>query len=170
MKMHNPSVYGLLLMGVTAMSNPAQAADAKPMPPAQYPLAEVSISILHQTGHGIPGGYEIAIHGNGNGYKQNTDANPVKIETYISNEILLELLNDFYRIHFFELGDTYLVKKQVLLRDNALVATTALKMADVSSKKLCIQLADYKKCVTIVGDQPVEASQLAAKIEKLFSH
>ena len=152
------------------MSNHAEAVDATPVPPAQYPLAEVEISILHQTGHGVPGGYEIAIHGDGHGYLQNAGVNPAKTELQISNDALLDLLNDFYRIHFFELADNYQVKKQVLLRDNALVATMAMKMADVSSKKLCVQLADYQKCVTIVNGQPAEASQLAAKIEKLFIH
>lgn len=152
------------------MSNIAEAGGATPEPPAQYPLAEVAISILHQTGHRIPGGYEIAIHGDGTGYLQNAGVNPVKTERQISNDTLIELLNDFYRIHFFELADTYRVKKQVLLRDNALVATTAMKMADVSSKKLCVQLADYQKCVTIIDGQPAEAAQLIAKIEKLFIH
>lgn len=149
------------------MFNLAEAGNAIPVPPAQYPLAEVAISILHQTGHGIPGGYEIAIQGDGNGfYLQNA----LKTELQISSGTLLELLNDFYRIHFFELADTYQVKKQVLLRDNTLVASTAMKMADISSKKLCIQLADYQKCVTIVNDQPAEAAQLITKIERLFIH
>lgn len=156
------------------MSTLAEADDDAPVrsvPPLQYPLTQVAISILHQTSRGIPGGYEIAIHGNGNGfYLQNADANPVKIELQISSDTLINLLNNFYLIHFFELADTYQVKKQVVIRDNTLIATTASKMADVSSKRLCIQLADYKKCVTIINGQPAEAAQLITKIEKLFIH
>ncbi|WP_026602661.1 hypothetical protein [Methylomonas sp. 11b] len=169
MKMYKSSLSSLLLLGVIAMFNLAEADEtlARSAPPTQYPLAQVAISILHQTGHGIPGGYEIAIQGDGNGfYLQNA----LKTELHISSVTLIDMLNDFYRIHFFELADTYQVKKQVLLRDNFLVATTAMKMADTSSKKLCIQLADYQKCVTIVNDQPAEAAQLITKIEKLFVH
>ncbi|MCK9606104.1 MAG: hypothetical protein M0R33_06585 [Methylomonas sp.] len=153
------------------MSNIAEAGDdATPRPPEQYRLADVSITIRHQTSRGIPGGYQIALHGDGTAYLQNTDANPVKTELHNSTAAIIELLNDFYRIHFFDLADTYAKKKQVLLRDDGLVATTVMKMADVDSKKLCVQLADYQKCVTIINNEPAEASQLIAKIEKLFRH
>lgn len=151
------------------MCNYAEADDSqvRSVPPLQYPLAQVAITVLHQTSRGIPGGYEIAIQGGGNGfYLQNA----LKTEQQISSRTLIDLLNDFYRIHFFELADTYQVEKQVLLRDNTLVTTSAMKMADISSKKLCIQLADYQKCVTIVNDQPAEAAQLITKIERLFVH
>ena len=86
----------------------------------------------------------------------------------VPNETLLELVNDFYKIHFFELPDTYDVKKQVVLKNNNTVATVVTKQVNVSSKKLCIQLRTYKKCVTIVDNQPVEAAELVKKIEGLF--
>ena len=62
----------------------------------------------------------------------------------------------------------YAVKKQVVLKNNTTVATVVTKQVDVSSKKLCIQLRTYKKCVTIIDNQPVEAAELVTKIEGLF--
>ena len=136
--------------------------------PLQYPLAQVSISIDHQTGRGIPGGYRIAIEGSGNGSYRSDSTETLQTDLAISSNTLLSLLNEFYRIHFFELADTYGVKKQMVLLDKATLATIATKMPDSGSKRLCIQLADYKKCVTIVDDQPAEAARLAQKIEGLF--
>ena len=78
------------------------------------------------------------------------------------------MVNDFYKIHFFELPDTYAIKKQVVLKDNTTVATVVTKQVNASSKKLCIQLRTYKKCIAIVGNQPVEAAELVKKIEGLF--
>jgi len=165
--MHKLSLSGLLLLGAIVLPNPAQAGDDKPVPPLQYPLDQVAISILHHTSHGIPGGFEIAIQGGGNGfYLQNA----VKTELQISSNTLIDLLNDFYRIRFFDLADTYRVQEQVVLGDNGQVATRHITTNDASSNKLCVQLADYQKCVTIVNDQPAEAAQLVAKIEKLFMH
>ena len=134
--------------------------------PTQYPLKEVLISILHQTSRGIPGGYQITISGDGSSsYSLNGEAQQA---LSVDKKILMELVNSFYQIHFFELVDTYSVKKQVVLKDGATVATVAKKMVDISSKRLCIQLADFEKCVTIIDEQPAEAAQLVKKIEALF--
>lgn len=153
------------------MVNQARAVNDRAEPPLHYQLAQVGISILQQTGHGIPGAYEITIDGDGNGsYVLNRAGEITKTGVLIAKENLIELLNDFYQIHFFELADTYAVKKQVILQENAMLATVARKMADVSSQRLCIELADYKKCVTIVDNQPVEAARLIKKIEGLFAN
>jgi hypothetical protein len=54
---------------------------------------------LHQPGAGIPGGYQITISGDGYSfYSQNSK---VKQAFTVLNETLLELVNDFYKIHFF---------------------------------------------------------------------
>lgn len=154
-----------ITLGVSLMTNNLSANSAVPL---QYTLKEISISLLHQTGHGIPGGYEIIINGGANSfYSRNKETqNPISID----NKTLLELVNDFYSSHFFELADTYTVKKQVILKNDGSVVTTSMRLMDIASTRLCIQLADYKKCLTIVNGQPVEVAQLITKIENLFMH
>jgi hypothetical protein len=156
-------IYPLITLGMTLMTNKLSANSELPL---QYPLTAITISILHQTGHGIPGGYQITISGDGSSfYSRNGETQqPLSVD----KKTLLELVNGFYQIHFFELADTYAVKKQVVLKDGTTVATIATKMVDVSSKQLCIQLADFKKCVTIIDEQPAVAAQLVKKIEALF--
>jgi len=158
----------LLFLGISFMTNNAQATDA-PGPPLQYPLTQTSILVLHQTGQGISGGYEISINGNGNATYVSNDPPQTTISTRsISNQSLTELINAFYQIHFFELADTYSVKKQVILQDNGTLATVARKILDTASHKLCIKIADYQKCVTVIDNQPAAAAQLVKKIEAMF--
>lgn len=153
----------LIMLGMILISNDLLA---NPPLPSQYPLNKIKISILHKTPPGIPGGYQITINGSGNSfYSQNSHE---KQAFTVPKETLLELVNDFYTIHFFELEDTYTVKKQVRLKDKTTVATVVTKLTNISSKKMCIQLRSFKKCVTIADNQPSEAAQLANKIEGLF--
>ena len=156
----------LMMLGMSLTSNNLSAKPHLSRLPAQYPLKKITISISHQPGAGIPGGYQMTINGDGNSfYSQNSKE---KRALTVTKETLLELVNDFYKIHFFELPDTYAIKKQVVLKDNTTVATVVTKQVNASSKKLCIQLRTYKKCIAIVGNQPVEAAELVKKIEGLF--
>jgi hypothetical protein len=138
-------------------------------PPLQYQLSEVTISVLHQTGHGIPGGYELTIRGDGSGsLHQIKNDKPIETNTLLSTEQLMELINRFYQIHFFELTDSYTEKYMVILKDKSTVATIATKMADSGSTRLCIQLADYKKCVTIVNNRPEGAADIVKTMGDLL--
>ncbi|MEQ1600450.1 MAG: hypothetical protein ABL885_01645 [Methylophilaceae bacterium] len=152
----------ITIPGINLMT-PSQAASADL--PLHYPLNAVSISLLQQTAHGIAGGYQITLRGDGNNiYSCNGKTQQVPT---IDKKALLDLINEFYELHFFELADSYSVKKQLLLNDDNTLATIATKMLDTGSKQLCIQLAEYKKCITIINNQPAVAAQLVKKIEAL---
>jgi hypothetical protein len=154
------------MLWMSLISNNLSANPHSSRLPAQYPLKKITISILYQPGLGIQGGYKITLNGDGNSfYSQNSKE---KQALTVPKETLLELVNDFYKIHFFELSDTYAVKKQVVLKNNTTVATVVTKQADVSRKMLCIQIRSYKKCVSIINNQPVEAAELVTKIEGLL--
>jgi hypothetical protein len=150
------------------MAGNAMADSGQTKPPLQYELSQVTISIRHQTSRGIPGGYELSVSGDGSGsYVQNKVGNPVTINRQISKDQLLELINTFYQIHFFELADTYSSRKQVLLRDDGSVATIAIKLVDMGGTKVCIRIADYQKCITMVDNQPVAVADLVKTIETM---
>jgi hypothetical protein len=134
--------------------------------PAQYPLKKVLITLSSQPGKDNPENYQVAISGNGDSFfSQN---NKPKQPLSITSDTVLELLNDFYAIHFFEIADTYTVKKQVMLKDNKIVTTVVKKESDMNSKRICIQLRSYKKCVTVVDNQPLAVAQIVSKIEALL--
>jgi hypothetical protein len=134
--------------------------------PAQYPLKKVLITLSSQPGKDNPENYQVAISGNGDSFfSQN---NKPKQPLSITSDTVLELLNDFYAIHFFEIADTFTVKKQVMLKDNKIVTTVVKKESDMNSKRICIQLRSYKKCVTVVDNQPLAVAQIVSKIETLL--
>lgn len=134
--------------------------------PAQYPLKKVLITLSSQPGKDNPENYQVAISGNGDSFfSQN---NKPKQPLSITSDTVLELLNDFYAIHFFEIADTFTVKKQVMLKDNKIVTTVVKKESDMNSKRICIQLRSYKKCVTVVDNQPLTVAQIVSKIEILL--
>lgn len=162
--MQKYAIYFLFILGINLMVN---TVSANPNLPLTYALKDITISILHQTAHGIPGGYQVTLNGNGNSfYSLNGETQqPLAVD----NKALLELVNGFYQIHFFELADTYSIKKQVLLKDDTTVVSVAGKILDSANHKVCIHLADYQKCITVINNQPAEVAQLVKKIEALFA-
>ena len=137
-----------------------------PSLPAQYPLNRILITISSQSGKDNSENYKISINGNGASFFNKN--NKEKQSVSVTNERLLEFLNDFYVIHFFEIADTFTVKKQVMLKDNKIVTTIVKKESSTNSKRICIQLRSYKKCVTAVENQPLAVAQIVNKIEKLL--
>lgn len=167
--MRKLATHCLLVLGLTLMTGNAMAISGQPEPPLQYQLSQVTISIRHQTSRGIPGGYEITIGGDGScSYIQKKAAKPLITDLQLSTEQLLKLINTFYQIHFFELADTYSVRKQVILRDDSTVATGFRKLVDMGGTKVCIRIADYNKCITVVDDQPGAVAQLVKTIDGMF--
>ena len=159
----------LLVLGLTLIAGNAMADSGQTKPPLQYELSQVTISIRHQTSRGIPGGYEIMVSGDGAGsYVQNKAGKSATTNLRVSKEQLLELINAFYKIHFFELADTYSVRRRVILRDGSTVVTGLRKLVDMGGTKVCIRIADYNKCITVVDNQPVAVANLVKTIETMF--
>ena len=135
-------------------------------PPRQYRLEQVGITLLFQTPNRNVANFEIAIQGDGRASYASDKGE--RRELTLRNEELVELLNEFYRIHFFELQDTYTLKRQVSLLEDGTISTFVHRQVDMGSKRLCIKIADYTKCVTIVANEPPAANELAEKIRSLF--
>lgn len=161
------TLLGSIFSGVIMMADSVMAGDVTASLPQKYQLEEVHISVLHQTGHHLPGSYTIQIHGNGQATQ--TIDQQTTTEIMLADEMLVDLLKDFYHIHFFELQDTYTVRKQVALLDDHSIIISGYRLVDMSSQRLCIAIAGYEKCVTIMDEQPLQASQLVKKIEALFT-
>ncbi len=153
-----------IFSGFMLLSGCATAEESKP--PVRYPLETVEISIVYHPGRLLPGGYKINIDGNG---KASCLTKKGGETLNLQDRNIIELLNDFYRVHFFDLPDTYTVKKQVSLLDDHSVSTFAERLVDISSKQICIKLSSYKKCITIVENRPVEVNRVAEKIKSLFT-
>ncbi len=71
-------------------------------------------------------------------------------------------------MYFFETSDTFSVKKKVVLKDSQTVTTIINKEPAIDSKKVCVQLRAYKKCLSVIDNQPLGVSQIVNKIEALI--
>ncbi|OAI08742.1 hypothetical protein [Methylomonas methanica] len=153
-----------MLLGVF-FSDTVMAKPYSPVLPTQFPLKKIQITISSQSNKENAERYQISLNGNGNSYfSKNNEKQPLNI----ANDTLIELLNDFYAVHFFEISDTFNVKKKVVLKDNETVTTIVNKEPAIESKKVCVQLRAYKKCLSIVDNQPLGISQIVNKIETLI--
>ncbi|OAI01340.1 hypothetical protein [Methylomonas methanica] len=132
--------------------------------PTQFPLKKIQITVSSQSNKENAERYQISINGNGNSYFiKNNQQQPLNV----TNDTLIELLNDFYAVHFFEISDTFNVKKKVVLKDSQTVTTIVNKEPAIESKKVCVQLRSYKKCLSVIDNQPLGVSQIVNKIETL---
>ena len=153
-----------ILIGVF-FSNTVMAKPYSSVLPTQFPIKKVLITVSSQSGNKNTDRHQISINGNGNSYfSKNDEKKPIKV----SNDTLIELLNDFYAVHFFEIADTFGITKKVVLKDNQTVTTIVNKKPAVESKKICVQLRAYKKCLSVIDNQPLGVSQIVNKIETLF--
>ena len=153
-----------MLLGVF-FSNSVMAKPYSSVLPTQFPIKKVLITVSTQSSIKNTEIYHISLNGNGSSYfSKNNEKQPIKV----SNDTLIELLNDFYAVHFFEISDTFNVKKMVALKDNQTVTTIVNKEPAIESKKVCVQLRAYKKCLSVIDNQPLGVSQIVNKIESLI--
>jgi len=154
-----------ILLGVF-VSNNVLAKPYSSILPAQFPVKKILITVSSQPTSGNADIYHVSLKGDGNSFLvKNNEKQPLKIST----DTLIELLNDFYSVHFFEIPDTFHIKKKAVLKDNGIVTTIVNKeLAATDSKKVCVQLREYKKCVSVIDKQPAGISQIVNKIETLI--
>jgi hypothetical protein len=153
-----------MLLGVL-FSNTVMAKPYSSVLPTQFPIKKILITVSSQPGNKNTESYHISLNGNGNSYfSKNDEKQPLKV----TNDTLIELLNDFYAVHFFEISDTFHVKKKVVLKDNQTVTTVINKEPVTDSKKVCVQLRAYKRCLSVIDNQPLGISQIVNKIETLI--
>lgn len=149
-----------VFFGNTVMAKPYSS-----VLPTQFPIKKVLITVSSQSANKKTESHHISLNGNGNSYfSKNDEKQAIKV----SNDTLIELLNDFYAVHFFEISDTFDITKKVVLKDNQTVTTIVNKEPAIDSKKVCVQLRSYKKCLSVIDNQPLGVSQIVNKIETLF--
>lgn len=153
-----------LLIGVSCLTGScSMATERNPGaggPPLAYRLDEVSIHLTRQPGHGFPI-RRVSLSGTGSATLERDKQNlPFRYE---SRE-LLALLNEFYRVRFFDLPTNYRARYSVFLKDDGTVGTEVLKMSDASSTSICFAVPSYEKCVTYSTEGPAELEKLAQRV------
>ena len=129
-------------------------------PPLNYHIDNVSIHLTRQPRRA---GFiqSVSLFGNGSATVEHSDK--LVRFSYPAGD-LLNLLNEFYKIRFFDLPAKYTTRYSVFLKDDGTVGMSALRMSDATSTRLCIDIGEYEKCVTFGRDGPLELESIAKRV------
>lgn len=130
-------------------------------PPTVYRLEDASVRLIRQPGNVAFPVWRVTLSGTGNATQERGGQ---KASFHYAPKDFLVLLNEFYRIRFFELPTDYGVRYSLFLKGDGLVGTSLLRMSDESSTRVCVSVAAYEKCITYSTHGPTELENIAARI------
>jgi len=130
-------------------------------PPLAYPVQEVNLHLIRQPGNAAFPIRRISLSGKGTAAFERGDE--LLQIAYPATE-LVALLNELYRIRFFELPSQYTARYSVFLKDDGMIATSALRMMDAGSTRICFAVAGYEKCVTYGRDGPNDLENIVNRV------
>jgi hypothetical protein len=158
---------GFVLLAVSLAAMPAvdePAAGGRTLgpngPPLSYRIDEVTIRLARKPDR-TGSIRSVSLSGNGS-VTVERDGEPERLGYATSD--LLKLLNEFYRIRFFDLPEKYTTRYSVFLKDGGIVGTSALRMADAASTLVCINIGEYRKCITFGRDGPLELESVTKQV------
>lgn len=130
-------------------------------PPLAYRIGEVSVRLTRHPGNPALPIRRVILSGVG-GATLERDGKSVQFP-YGSKD-LLALLNELYRIRFFDLPTQYNTQYSVFLKDDGTVGTAALRMPDSGSTSICFAVTGYEKCVSYSREGSLELENIARRI------
>jgi hypothetical protein len=120
-------------------------------PPLAYSIQEVNLHLTRQSGKAAFPVRRVSLSGKGTAaFEQGEEF----LQVSYSTRALVTLLNELYRIRFFELPSHYTARYSVFLKDDGMIATSALRMMDAGSTRICFAVTGYEKCVMYGRDGP----------------
>ena len=154
-----------LLIVIACLGMPAaMAADYSPesgSPPLTYRIDDVRIRLTRHPGNAAFPVQRVSLSGSGSATLERDGK--IMPFTYQVKK-LLALMNEFYRIRFFEMPDDYTNRYSVFLKDGGTVETAALHLLDAGGTWICFTVASYEKCVSHGDDGPSELEDIARQI------
>lgn len=130
-------------------------------PPPHYRLDEVRITLQHQPGRGPFPLQRLTLPGNGNATLERAGT---RHSFQYGSGAMMRLLNELYRMRFFDLPEDCTARPSVFLKDDGTVATSTLKLADAPSTKVCFATGGYRKCVTYAQGNLAELDQIVQRV------
>lgn len=81
-----------------------------------------------------------------------------------SKQDLLNLVNEFCKMRFFELRSEYTAEYSVVQKEDGHLATMISSMDDEPSTSVCVFIKEYKKCIIYSRKGPIELENLVHRI------
>lgn len=130
-------------------------------PPLTYRIDEVSVRLTRHPGNPALPIRRVILSGAGDATREHGGKS---VRFPYGSKDLLALLNELYKIRFFDLPTQYNTQYSVFLKDDGTVRTAALRMPDSGSTSICFAVTGYEKCVTYGRDGPLELEIIAKQI------
>ncbi len=154
---------GLLLGGCLtgACAMPTQKSLAVDGPPLTFRIEAVSVHLTRQPGSAAFPIRRVNLSGTSSASLER-DGQTLPFR-YAPKDLLI-LLNEFYKIRFFDLPTNTTARYSVFLKEDGSVVTSTLRMADAASTRVCFAVATYEKCVTYAGETPRELDDIVRRV------
>jgi hypothetical protein len=164
----NEFLAGTLLIIIACVGMPAMSAESvitgslgSGGPPLTYRIDDVHIRLTRHPGNAAFPVQRVSLSGSGKATLERDGK--IMPFTYPVKK-LLALMNEFYRIRFFDMQDDYTNRYSVFLKDGRTVETSALHMLDSGGMRICFTAAGYEKCVNYGDEGPSELKDIARRI------
>jgi hypothetical protein len=147
------------LTGASAMATQPSPGTAKL--PQSYRLDDVSVHIARQPGRGVFPVRSVSLSGRGTAtIEQDGKQRPF----HFASKNMLALLNDLYKVRFFDLPTNYMARYSVILKDDGLIRTSQSRVLDASSTRVCFSVPTYEKCVTYGSEGHHDLEDITARV------
>lgn len=77
---------------------------------------------------------------------------------------VIALLNQLYAMHFFGMPERSGTRYSVYLREDGRVATRASKPADRPTVEVCVEIGEFKRCVTSTAESQPALDRFAQRL------
>ncbi len=130
-------------------------------PPLTYRIDDVHIRLTRHPGNAAFPVQRVSLSGSGSAtLEQDGKIMPFTYQV----KKLLALMNEFYRIRFFDMPDDYTNRYSVFLKDGGTIETAALHLLDAGGMRICFTAASYEKCVNYGDEGPSGLEDIARRI------
>lgn len=145
---------------MAAVSMAAENKPAGDWPPFDYRLAEASVRVQLLPAHGLPR-QTVSLDGAGRG---SFERDGRTLQFPFPESDFLGVVNDLYKIRFFDLTEQLRPPRSVFLKNDGSVGTQASKMHDALTTSVCFSLPPFTKCVSYEADPPLELDRLVQRL------
>lgn len=129
-------------------------------PPAHYRLEDARVVVDVRPTHGLPRQTLTLVGGGQSLYANGQGA----LRVPFAADELLVVVNELYRMRFFDLPAYILPVKEVFLGHDGYVDTQARRLHDSPTTSVCFALPLFEKCVAYEADLPAELEQLTRRL------
>ena len=154
-----------LLIVIACLGMPVSMAAERSLgpggPPLTYRIDEVHIRLTRHPGNAAFPVQRVSLSGTGSATLER-DGETMPFTYKVKG--LLALMNEFYRIRFFDLPRDYTNRYSVFLKNGRTVETTVLHIMDANGMRICFTVAGYEKCVSYGDGGPPELENIARRI------